>query len=391
MTAGRRRARILFVQPSFQPPGGGNSVAAWMLQSLVAEHDVTVLTWEPLRLDAVNRFYGTALRRDDVRAEAVHPLARRAIEAFPTSMALMRTAVLSSAARRRAAAFDLTVTAHNEAEFGRPNIQYIHYPGYRRPRPLTDVRWYHPAIALDAYYWFADRLLNTSREQLVASRTLTNSDWTGAAFVRLHGGRTETLYPPIVATLPGVAWEAREPGFVCLGRLVPEKRIEQVLEIVEAVHRVRPAAHLHVVGSRGRGSYSRGLMRRLRRLAWVTVHEDISRDDVVRVIAQHRFGLHAMIDEHFGMAPADMVCGGCLVWMHDSGGQVEIVERDPRFLYTDADEAVRKILAMWDDPAAQASARAQFSGARERFSVARFQARVRAIVAEMLDARTLMR
>ena len=30
--------RVLLVQPSMQPPGGGNGVAAWVLQALVAEH-----------------------------------------------------------------------------------------------------------------------------------------------------------------------------------------------------------------------------------------------------------------------------------------------------------------------------------------------------------------
>ena len=30
--------RVLLVQPSLQPPGGGNGVAAWVLQSLVGVH-----------------------------------------------------------------------------------------------------------------------------------------------------------------------------------------------------------------------------------------------------------------------------------------------------------------------------------------------------------------
>ena len=47
----RQRAmkRVLLVQPSMQPPGGGNGVAAWVLQALVAEHRVTVLSWQPGR------------------------------------------------------------------------------------------------------------------------------------------------------------------------------------------------------------------------------------------------------------------------------------------------------------------------------------------------------
>ena len=48
-----------------QPPGGGNGVAAWMLQALVPEHDVTVLSWWPIDVDPINRFFGTSLRSGD--------------------------------------------------------------------------------------------------------------------------------------------------------------------------------------------------------------------------------------------------------------------------------------------------------------------------------------
>ena len=57
--------RILLVQPSMQPPGGGNGVAAWMLQALVSEHRVTVLSWRPVEVDPINRFFGTRLRASD--------------------------------------------------------------------------------------------------------------------------------------------------------------------------------------------------------------------------------------------------------------------------------------------------------------------------------------
>ena len=54
--------RILFAQPSLQPPGGGNAVAAWMVQALENEHELTLLTWSGLDLTAVNRFNGTRLQ-----------------------------------------------------------------------------------------------------------------------------------------------------------------------------------------------------------------------------------------------------------------------------------------------------------------------------------------
>jgi glycosyltransferase involved in cell wall biosynthesis len=383
-------ARILFVQPSFQPPGGGNGVASWMLQALVAEHDVTVLTWRALDLDEVNHFYGTSIDRSSVRAMQVAAPLRWMVEAVPTPMSLMRSALLTRAARPVASAFDLTVTANNEAEFGRPNVQYVHYPAYLRPRPLVDLRWYHhPGIMLDFYYWLADRLSRTSRARILASRTLVNSNWTGSRFAFLHGGASETLYPPIATEFPDVPWEAREEGFLCIGRIAPEKWVDRVIDIVAAVRRMRPGVLLHLIGSPGERPYYRRVMARVREQDWIRVHEHIGRDDLVRLIATQRYGVHAMVDEHFGMGPAEMVSAGCLVWVHDSGGQVEIVGGDPRFLYTTVDEAVRKILAIMEDPGAQRAAREALAGRGRLFSVERFQGRVREIVREMLRLKSV--
>jgi glycosyltransferase involved in cell wall biosynthesis len=297
----------------------------------------------------------------------------------------MKAAILAQAARRMGHDADLTVTANNEAEFGIPNIQYIHYPTFLRPRPRDDMRWYHhPEIMLDVYYWIADRLMQMSHDRLIASRTLVNSDWTGERFVARHGGRTETLYPPIPTAFPHVPWEAREPGFVCVGRFTPYKRFELVVEIVAEVRRERPDAHVHLIGSPDADpAYYRALQRKMRALEWVTFHTDIPRPEVLRLIATHKYGVHAMESEHFGMAPAEMVCGGCLVWVHNSGGQVEVVGRDPRFTFETPHEAARKILALWDNPDEQRSARAELAEGRRRFSIDRFQARFAEIVREV--------
>ena len=380
-------ARVLFVQPSFQPPGGGNGVAAWMLQALVAEHEVTVLTWHALGLDEVNAFYGTSLKRSDVRVRQMPAATRSLVERIPTSMSLMRSALLSSQAQRFAQDFDVTVTANNEAHFGRPNVQYVHYPAYLRPRPLVDIRWFHhPAALLDFYYWLADRLSAISRERILASRTLVNSDWTGRRFTEIHGGPTETLYPPIPAEFPDIPWEAREAtGFLCIGRIAPEKWVDRAIDIVGRVRRAYRDAHLHLVGSPGERPYYRRVMARVRTLDWVRVHEHITRDEVIELIAMHRYGVHAMVDEHFGMGPAEMVSAGCLVWVHDSGGQVEIVGGDSRFTYTTVDEAVQKILRVLADPDAQRTARAALADRRRLFSIERFQARVREVVREMVE------
>ena len=49
--------------------------------------------------------------------------------------------------RRVSAGFDVLFGVHNETDYGRRGIQYVHYPTYLRPRPEVDLRWYHRSHA----------------------------------------------------------------------------------------------------------------------------------------------------------------------------------------------------------------------------------------------------
>jgi len=92
--------RILLVQPSIAPPGGGNLVAAWMLQALRDEHRATLLSWEPPNLAACNRFFGTSLGAGDFELRLASRIARRVGALTPVPLALMKHGLLLRQARR---------------------------------------------------------------------------------------------------------------------------------------------------------------------------------------------------------------------------------------------------------------------------------------------------
>ena len=68
--------KVLLVQPSLQPPGGANGVAAWIIEALKGEHAVSVLTWTPIDVASINRFYGTSLRTPEFTVRRVDPILR---------------------------------------------------------------------------------------------------------------------------------------------------------------------------------------------------------------------------------------------------------------------------------------------------------------------------
>ena len=133
-----------------------------------------------------------------------------------------------------------------------------------------------------------------------------------------------------------------------------------------------PAARLIVVGSQVDRDYSA----RLRSLAareggWIEFREDLSREGTNRLIGECRYGVQAMIGEHFGMATAEMARGGCLVFAHDSGGTPEVIG-DPALLWNTEDEAVARITMLATDASRREAARSRLRARARSFTTGRF-------------------
>jgi glycosyltransferase involved in cell wall biosynthesis len=334
-------------------------------------------------LAAVDRFFGTTLGHAGIRLRPLLVRTFRLLRSLPFPLAAFRDAILRRAAQRVGREYELLVTASNEMNFGRPGIQYVHYPWNFRPRPEVELRWYHLRPLLALYYHAVDAISAISPASVRQNLCLVNSDWTGAIVARWYGMPTRTLYPPVAGDFPSVPWAMRANGFVCMGRISPEKELDRVIDIVAGVRRACPDVRLHLVGTAGPRRYYRRVVRRVEANAgWITLHENLSRAELTRLVTSQRYGIHGMREEHFGLAPAEMVVGGSIVWVPAGGGQVEIVARDDRLTYTSVENAVDKIVAVVRDPAAQASLRASLSGSRDRFSTQRFVRELREVVAK---------
>ena len=254
------------------------------------------------------------------------------------------------------------------------------------PRPEQDLRWFHRiAGVLPLYYRIGNALAPVSRERISSNCTLVNSDWTGAQFRKVYGGTTTTVYPPIAMEPNRTPPVDRENAFVILGMITPHKQIETAVAIVERVRRAGHDVRLRIIGGRRYGNY----LRAIRKIAgahgdWITLHVDATRAEVLALLGRSRYGIHATPDEHFGMAPAEMARSGCIVFVPDSGGQVEVVGSDQRLTWRSVDDAVAKITAVLDDVALQCELQQKLLEHSARFSVDRFRDQVRAIVAAEL-------
>lgn len=397
-SAVKHRPRVLIVQPNVQPPGGGPGVAAWAITALQDEFALDVLTWVPLEVNEVNRFYGTRL--DALRLNNFHPPSwlRRIVALDPDPWSLLPIALLSPCAKIVRGHYDAVLAFCDEVDFGAPVIQYIHFPYMSRIyeqecRVKSESRLRQLALRLRPW-----RLMSGfSFERMRNNVSLVNSDWTGEHFARAYDAPWRKLYPPVVRNPAPLPWAARDESFLSIGRLAGDKHYDTIVEILARVRAQGHPVMLHIVGaSMGRKidqPYLAALLELVQRHSeWVTLHENISRVELAQLMGRTRYGIHAKRDEHFGMAPAEMVRSGCIVFVFNDGGQVEIVGADDRLRYNSIPDAVEKIVRVLEDAAAQTELRTILDERAGRFTPEQFMTGIREVAAEMIrDRRQIAR
>jgi glycosyltransferase involved in cell wall biosynthesis len=386
------RQRVLFVTHDTVTGGGGALVAAWMLEALVSTYDVTLLAWEPPDYAALDRKFGTSL--DGTAIETILPprTARWLVDRVPDDSHHQQANYLLRMAKRRGHAFDAVVESGFEADLGRRGIQYVHYPYLAR----RAGEW---TVAGDAPLGTRVRALLGGRlplwmlisgysfERMRRNLTLANSHW-AIGEMKAAGVIGQLLYAPAPGDFPDVPWEQRRDAFVCTGRLVSYKRQDWIANTLALVRREWPSLELHICGSVPEPGYIERLEAEAKAHGpWVHIHRDLPRPDLIALLSESRYGMHACIDEHFGVAPAEMARAGCIPFVHSSGGQVEIVDEDPRLCYTTAEDAAAKILAVLRDRKLQDELRSTVHARSERFTPQAFVAGLLDTVAKFLAAR----
>jgi glycosyltransferase involved in cell wall biosynthesis len=331
--------RVLLVQRSLSPPGGGNGVAAWMVHALANWADVTTLTLEPWSVEDTNAFYGTAIPPGIARLTASRVW--RPVASLPDDvLTRLRMCAVLGHARTLASQFDVMISADNFAAFAGAGMQYVHFPARLQPEPARLA----PLVHL--YFALCNRVLGAPWGDAVRNATLANSEWTARGLEALGEVTADVLYPPVIDPGPGLPWDERDNTFLCIGRFTPGKRIDVAISIVEAVRRsVMPDARLVVVGSAVDRRHTRDLHAIAAGRPWIEFREDLSRAALHALMGRSRYGLQPMIAEHFGMATAEMTRAGCLVFAHNSGGTPEVLDGETSLLWSSEQDAVERIAA----------------------------------------------
>jgi glycosyltransferase involved in cell wall biosynthesis len=366
---------VLVAHPYIGIVGGGNVVAAWALQALREEFEVILATLGPVDCPALNRNFGTSLRESDFDLRIAPGRYRTLLRAVPTQGALMEIAITARWARTLAAAerVDIALSTHNEMDFGRPGLQYVHYPWSYFPRPETEMQWFHRIPgALAAYRGMCQLIAGGSMQGRGLNLSLANSAFVAGKIKQVYGANSEILYPPVPGSFPDVPWQERRSAAVAIGRMHPIKRWEMAVEIVEQARSRGLEIGLTLINQPDRIDYGRRIADLAAGRPWFRLLTGITREQLAAEVAHHRYGIHTMEDEHFGIAVAEMVRAGCIPLVHDSGGPVEIVGGHGELRFRTAEEGAAALRAVMADGPLQDRLLSSLAQQRERFSVETF-------------------
>jgi glycosyltransferase involved in cell wall biosynthesis len=371
--------------------GGSEARALWALQALRHDYDVSLITCGPVDLPRLNEYYGTALNSGDFTLLQVVPLGLKA-----GMFDAVQARILKRYCERCTSRFDVMISAYNLCSFGAPGIHFVADLSFVSewrfaPHPSLQNRrrwWYADSALRRAYLGLCNLISPSQRRAWSNDIIVANSEWSARLIRDKFGIEARTLYPPVATELPTVPETEKENGFVCLARVVPEKRVDKMVEILAQVRRRGHDIHLHVLGGFGDGRYERQLKRMTSgHRDWVFFEGKVFEQRKKDLLARHRFGIHGCENEAFGIAVAEMVKAGCIVFVPDGSGPTEIVNH-PGLIYEDDEAAVEKIDAVLSDPEKQRALREHLRVAARRFSVVGFEEGLLEITREFLERKS---
>lgn len=378
---------IAIFTPKFSVGGGADLHVAWTVQALSEDHNVKIYTYEDPNIDELNESYGTDLSKGSFALEII---------GFPKileenlGMSLVKYHYLMRRAKRTDS--DLKLSIWGEMDLGEPGIQYITFPGLAEdrinefldnPRVIGDQKWYHkPSFFRDAYIRMAETTSSYSEKNMKKNTTVVPSQFVKNAVKKVYNIDAKVIYPPVEADFDGKPWVDREDGFVAIGRLSKEKKFDEVIKIIKKVRRQGTTTHLHLAGSIPDTTYGDHISKLINSHDWVHFEGWLNRDELEELITNHKYGIHRMEMEPSPLVIPEMVKGGCIVFGHNSGGPVEMLNNNQHILYENNKNAVEKISRVANDQDMEQEIRRELESTKKRYSTSKYIDDFRGIIDE---------
>lgn len=371
--------------------GGGEVVAAWMIEALKEDYNITLFTCDAIEADMLNKMYGTNLSPKDFTV--INPPLSSLLRKIPI-LGLVKYHILVRYYKLLNKKFDVLIGAWNIIDFGERGIQYIDSIEYNfnkynlKPFHLPKIYQYIPFLR-NAYKNFYCFISGYKEESMKKNLTLVISLWTKDIIQDTIGINSKVVYPPVEGKFPEIGWDEKEDGFICLGRISPEKEIEKVIGILSEARKNNSNIHLHIIGGAKDLIYGESIKNLCdKNREWCFLEGAVYGLKKAELIAKHKFGISGRVDEFFGIATAEMAKAGCIVFVPNTGGQIEIVGNN-LLIYKNKQDAIEKISKVMADKNVQIELRKHLALNNKKFSTENFTKEIKEIVENFISEKTV--
>jgi len=276
---------------------------------------------------------------------------------------LLAYALSLRAARSLAKDYDFVYSTYGELTVEHElAMQFIHVPLFFHDEESLRYLGHQSGNAIKsavrtAYVKVCRAIAGWSRERVSAVPALANSKWTRQQALRHYpalqiehtyiGANTSVCFDQEL----GDWWRQRQDQIVILGRVVPNKRLDIAIRVVDRLQANGIPVGLTIIGSAAE-AYRQTLEEMIRDKPYITWKSGLARAGLEQAAAQCQWGLHCAPYEHYGLAAIELQRLGCLTLVPDSCGQSELVA-DDRFKYRNEQDLYEKFAALHSNPALQ--------------------------------------
>ena len=261
---------------------------------------------------------------------------------------------------------DVCISTVNMFDFGKPAHHFVFlmrhfgdnafYDYFMHNEPKKGLQLFRQKVRT----WLAEKILRpllgmrSTRKILADPREhiYPNSQYVEETMRSFYGPFTSTVfYPPTTFDFPPSDVERDELSVVCVGRVIPEKRILDIIDIVERARSVSGRdLILRIAGQLDSTSYVEKLKQMSREKPWIQLVGPVYNQNKRDFLLSGTYAVHARRDEEFGIAVAEYLKSGNITIVPDEGGSREVVD-NPNLTYHTNEEAARILCRLLDDPA----------------------------------------
>ena len=128
---------------------------------------------------------------------------------------------------------------------------------------------------------------------------------------------------------------------VCIGRIIPEKRVTEIIDIVARARRFANCdIRLGIAGQlTPQTSYTKTIETIASEREWIKLVGALYGEEKERFLLSGTYAIHTRRDEEFGIAVAEYIKAGLIPVVPDEGGTPEVVDSPALTYHTNEDAA----------------------------------------------------